>query len=126
MSNLYGTMQDGTPVTAHALEAEGIRLSILTYGGLIRSLEVPDRDGRPANVTLGLNSLEEYVAHSPYFGALVGRFANRIAGGRFTLDGRQYQLPVNNGPNSLHGGLIGLSHRVWMVAEHTPAPLTLS
>jgi aldose 1-epimerase len=96
---------------------------VLSYGGVIQSLEVPDRDGRLANVTLGFASLEAYVERSPFFGTLVGRFANRIARGRFTLDGQSYSLPVNDGPNSLHGGSDGFHTRIWSASaiEHGEA-----
>jgi aldose 1-epimerase len=98
-----------------------IEVAVLTYGGIVQSITVPDRNGRSANVALGFATLEEYVAHNggPYFGALVGRYANRIADGRFTLDGVTHQLPVNNGPNSLHGGVRGFSSRVWSAEQIT-------
>ena len=88
---------------------------MLSYGGIVQSITAPDRDRQSANIALGFATLEEYVAHNggPYFGALVGRYANRIAGGTFTLDGISHHLPVNNGPNSLHGGVRGFSSRVW-------------
>jgi aldose 1-epimerase len=96
----------------------GTTVGVLTYGGIIQTLEVPDRDGVPANVVLGLGSLDHYATgNSPYLGALIGRFANRIAGGAFTLDGRAYRLPVNNPPNSLHGGTQGFDKRVWTASE---------
>jgi aldose 1-epimerase len=96
----------------------GMAVAVLTYGGIIQTLEVPDRDGVPANVVLGLRSLDDYVTgNRPYLGALIGRYANRIAGGAFTLDGRAYRLPVNNPPNSLHGGTQGFDKRVWTASE---------
>ncbi|MYR47482.1 aldose epimerase family protein [Streptomyces sp. SID5910] len=114
MSELFGTLSDGTPVHRWTLERAGVRVRILTYGGIVQSAEVPDRDGRTADVVLGFAELDGYVAHpEPYFGALVGRYANRIAGGRFPLDGRTYALALNNGPNSLHGGERGFDKRVW-------------
>ncbi|HYI25211.1 MAG TPA: aldose epimerase family protein [Thermomicrobiales bacterium] len=94
----------------------GMTVSILSYGGIIQSLVVPDRNGKLANVVLGFATLDEYVDKSPYFGAIVGRFANRIANGRFELDGAAYEVPVNNGPNSLHGGIRGFDKRVWSAA----------
>ncbi|WP_077795947.1 aldose epimerase family protein [Streptomyces sp. JHA26] len=116
MNELFGTLPDGTPVHRWTLERSGVRVRILSYGGIVQSAEVPDRDGRTADVVLGFADLDGYVAHpEPYFGALVGRYANRIAGGRFPLDGRTYALALNNGPNSLHGGERGFDKRVWDV-----------
>ena len=91
----------------------GMRARILTFAGILQSIIVPDREGQMRNVTLGLSTVREYEEISPYFGALIGRYGNRIAGGEFTLDGKTYQLPVNNGPNSLHGGDRGFDKRVW-------------
>lgn len=122
---------DGRPVHLFTLvNAAGARCRITTYGATVTHLEVPDREGRLADVVLGFDRLEDYVAHSPYFGCIVGRCANRIARGRFTLDGKEYRLAVNNGPNHLHGGLRGFDKRVWevedaSVTERGPA-LTLS
>lgn len=114
MNELFGTLSDGTAVHRWTLERAGVRVRVLTYGGIVQSVEVPDRDGVPGNVVLGFAELDGYPAHpGPYFGALVGRYANRIAGGRFTLDGLTYALPVNNGPNCLHGGERGFDERVW-------------
>ncbi len=91
----------------------GIEARIMTYGAALVSLKTPDRAGNLQNIILGFDSLDPYVAGVPYFGATVGRYANRIAGGRFVLDGKSYQLPQNNGPNSLHGGTRGFDKRVW-------------
>ncbi|MER7717037.1 aldose epimerase family protein [Streptomyces flaveolus] len=114
MNELFGTLSDGTRVHRWTLERAGVRVRVLTYGGIVQSAEVPDRDGRTADVVLGFADLDGYVRHpEPYFGALVGRYANRIAGGRFPLDGRTYALALNNGPNSLHGGERGFDKRVW-------------
>jgi aldose 1-epimerase len=93
--------------------AAGVKARILTYGGIIQSLDVPDRNGQMANVVLGFNDVGSYVAKSPYFGALIGRYANRLAGGKFTIDGKTYQVPTNDGPNSLHGGPKGFDKRLW-------------
>lgn len=114
-SDLYGTLDDGTEVHRLVLQAPASRVAVLTYGAAIERLEVPDRAGRMGNVVLGLRSLADYAARSPYFGAIVGRYANRIAGGRFALDGREYHLARNDGPNSLHGGSRGFDKRVWDV-----------
>ncbi|MFJ9357114.1 aldose epimerase family protein [Streptomyces mirabilis] len=110
----FGTLPDGTPVHRWTLERAGVRVRILTYGGIVQSVEVPDRDGVRADVVLGFSYLDGYLTHTgPYFGALVGRYANRIAGGRFLLDGLTYHLAQNNPPNSLHGGERGFDKRVW-------------
>jgi len=114
MSEHFGTLSNGTPVQRWTLERAGVRVRILSYGGIVQSLEVPDRDGRTADVVLGFADLDGYLAHpEPYLGALIGRYANRIAGGRFTLDGVAYPLARNNAPNSLHGGEHGFDKRVW-------------
>jgi aldose 1-epimerase len=89
-------------------------VKIMTYGGIIQVVEVPDKGHHFDNVTLGFRTLADYVSsNSPYFGALIGRYGNRIAGGKFTVDGVTYQLPLNNGPNSLHGGFNGFDKKVW-------------
>ncbi|MGA5097783.1 aldose epimerase family protein [Streptomyces lavendulocolor] len=109
-----GRLADGTAVHRWVLERGGTRVGVLTYGGIVQSVEVPDRHGAVANVVLGHGSPAGYEADpGPYFGALVGRYANRIAGGSFTLDGRTYRLARNGGPNSLHGGERGFDKRVW-------------
>ncbi|MGW0109867.1 aldose epimerase family protein [Streptomyces cellulosae] len=115
----FGRLADGTRVDRWSLENGGTRMEVLSYGGIVHSLEVPDRRGRYANVSLGLRTLEEYVASSPYFGALIGRYGNRIDKGTFTLDGTRYQLSVNDGENSLHGGAQGFDKRVWDVEPFT-------
>ncbi|MEU6347994.1 aldose epimerase family protein [Streptomyces sp. NPDC047072] len=121
MNELFGTLSDGTPVHRWTLERAGVRVRILSYGGIVQSVEVPDRDGRTADVVLGFADLDGYLEHpGPYLGALIGRYANRIAGARFELDGLTYALAPNNAPNSLHGGENGFDKRVWDVApvEH--------
>ncbi|GHH83427.1 aldose epimerase family protein [Streptomyces capitiformicae] len=114
MNELFGTLSDGTPVHRWTLERGGTRVRVLTYGGIVQSVEVPDREGRAVDVVLGFADLDGYLRNQgPFFGALIGRYANRIARGRFTLDGRTYELECNNPPNSLHGGALGFDKRVW-------------
>lgn len=114
MSEVFGTLSDGTAVHRWTLRRAGTRVRVLTYGGIVQSAEVPDRAGRAANVVLGFADLDGYLAHpEPYFGALVGRYANRIAGARFPLDGLTYALVQNDGRHSLHGGERGFDKHVW-------------
>jgi aldose 1-epimerase len=114
MSELFGTVSDGTPVHRWTLERAGTRVEVLTYGGIVRSVEVPDREGRTADVVLGFPGLEGYLAHpEPFLGALIGRYANRIGQARFPLDGAVYALEPNEGANCLHGGAHGFDKRVW-------------
>lgn len=117
--NSYGTTSDGVVVDEYTLtNANGMEVKIITYGGIITSVRVPDRGGNWANVALGFDSLADYeTLNGPYFGAITGRYANRIAGAKFTVDGTEYALATNNGPNSLHGGLKGFDKVVWTGAE---------
>ncbi|MEU5897562.1 aldose epimerase family protein [Streptomyces venezuelae] len=116
---LFGRLADGTKVYRWSLANGGTRLKVLSYGGIVQSLELPDRRGRYTNVSLGYDSVEAYVAGDTFFGALIGRYGNRIARGRFTLDGTTHQLSVNDGENSLHGGAKGFNTRVWDVEPFT-------
>lgn len=110
----FGVMPDGRGVEVFTMTNEnGIELRAITYGAIIVSVRVPDRNGRLDDVVLGFDDLEGYLRDSPYFGAIVGRYANRIANGRFTLDGHEHSLTTNNGPNHLHGGLRGFDKVVW-------------
>jgi aldose 1-epimerase len=110
----FGRTPDGKAVEVFTLRnARGMEVRALTYGAIIQAIRVPDRSGRLDDVTLGYDSLSGYLTSSPYFGAVVGRYANRIARGRFTLGGRTYRLATNNGPNHLHGGLKGYDKVVW-------------
>ncbi|NGN63961.1 galactose mutarotase [Streptomyces sp. A7024] len=111
----FGKLADGTRVDLWTLENGGTKLGVLSYGGIVHRLELPDARGRYANVSLGCADVDGYVNAGTYFGALIGRYGNRIAGGRFTLDGTTYQLPQNDGENSLHGGTQGFDKRVWDV-----------
>jgi aldose 1-epimerase len=118
----FGATGDGTAVTLYTLtNRHGLTAAITTYGGILVSLRTPDRDGHLGEVTLGFDTLEPYLAGHPYFGALIGRYGNRIAGGAFTLDGVTYALARNNGPNHLHGGRRGFDKVVW-AAEPGEAP----
>jgi aldose 1-epimerase len=118
-----GTLQDGTAVEAITLSnAAGVSARILTYGATLQSLIAPDRAGKLADVVLGYDDLASYVDHPNYFGVTVGRYANRIAGGRFTLDGEAYQLPLNDKVNSLHGGGKGFDKVVWRVVSVKSGP----
>ena len=110
----FGKTLDGTPVEIYTLRnANGMTARIMTYGGIVQSLMVPDKNGNFGDVVLGYDTLDGYLTNSPYFGALIGRYGNRIAKGHFTLDGVTYTLATNNGPNSLHGGIKGFVKVVW-------------
>lgn len=108
----FGTLPDGRTVTAYELENGALRCEILDLGGIVTKLVAPDRDGVAADIVLGCDDLEDY-ATAPYFGALIGRFGNRIDGGRFALDGVTYQLAQNDGDNHLHGGKVGFDKVIW-------------
>ncbi|WP_235996758.1 aldose epimerase family protein [Pseudoxanthomonas beigongshangi] len=123
---VIGTLPDGTKVESILLrDGSGMQARVLTLGAALHSLEVPDRDGKYADVVLGDATLQATLAKPQYFGTVVGRFANRIARGRFTLDGREYSVPTNDGPNSLHGGTRGFDKVVWDVVEAKPDRTTL-
>ena len=110
----FGKTADGTPVEIYTLRnSSGMEATIMTYGGIVTSLKVPDRNGKFGDVVLGYDNLGGYLTNSPYFGALIGRYGNRIAKGKFTLDGQTYTLATNNVPNHLHGGLKGFDKVVW-------------
>ncbi|MFC7303782.1 aldose epimerase family protein [Streptomyces monticola] len=118
---LFGRMPDGTKVERWTLQNGGTRMKVLSYGGIVQSLELPDRHGRYTNVSLGFDNLDDYLTATTYFGALIGRYGNRIDKGRFTLEGTTYQLDVNDGDNSLHGGAKGFDKRVWDVEPFSGA-----
>lgn len=110
----FGTTKDGTPVERYTLaNTHGMEVRAMTYGGIVTNLRVPDKAGKLDDVVLGFDNLAGYMDNKPYFGAIIGRYANRIAKGKFTLDWKEYTLAVNNGPNSLHGGLRGFDKVVW-------------
>ncbi len=110
----FGKLPDGTQVDLYTLNnSNSITVKIMTYGGIITSVQVPDQHGMPGEVQLGFDSLDQYLQGHPYFGAICGRVANRIADGRFAIDGQSYQLTANNGPNHLHGGVKGFDKVLW-------------
>jgi aldose 1-epimerase len=109
----FGTAPGGEPVFRIQLDNGVISCEIITFGATIRSLTVPDRNGNPIDVVLGYDTLKEYVRNGGYLGATVGRYANRIAKGRFEIDGKEYRLAINNGPNALHGGPTGFANQLW-------------
>src|SRR5262245_52771485 len=110
----YGKTPDGTAVEEYTLtNRNGVTMKVITLGGIVTELHVPDKDGKFADVCLGCSNLEEYLEGHPFFGAIAGRVANRIAKGKFALDGKEYTLATNNGPNHLHGGKSGFDKKVW-------------
>jgi aldose 1-epimerase len=117
-SRRFGEMPDGTPVDEYTFtNAHGAQAKIIPYGGIITGIVVPDREGKLDDVALGFNDLKGYLAGHPFFGCLVGRVANRIAKGKFTLDGKTYSVAINNPPNALHGGKEGFDKKVWKIAD---------
>jgi aldose 1-epimerase len=123
----FGAAPDGTAVERYTLSGpNGIGVSVITYGACVQELWAPDRNGHQANIVLGFPTLDYYVAHAGlYFGATIGRYANRIAGAAFALDGVVYRLPANDGANSLHGGPAGFDRRVWKAAVGAGASIEL-
>jgi aldose 1-epimerase len=118
----FGTTKDGQRVGEFTLaNPAGVTVSILSWGGIIRTISVPDRRGKLADIALGFDSLPPYEERHPYFGTITGRFANRIANGRFTLEGKTYTLATNNGPNHLHGGIKGFDRANWKYKTDTGA-----
>jgi aldose 1-epimerase len=116
-SQPFGSLPDGRDVDLYTLtNGNGVQASITSYGGIVTSLSAPDRNSRYADVVLGFDDLDGYLAGHPYFGAIVGRYGNRIAGGTFTLDGQAYKLARNNGENHLHGGIAGFDKALWRAA----------
>ena len=121
----FGTTPGGEPVYAIELDNGILKCRVITFGATLQALTVPDKDGHPVDVVLGFDNLEAYMTQGGYLGATVGRFANRIAGSRFTLNGQVYTLAANNGKNHLHGGKTGFSHRVWEIGETGANSVTL-
>ena len=114
----FGKTTDGQDVTLYTLtNASGNSVQMIDYGAIIVSINVPDRNGKKSNVTAGFSSIEGYLQRHPHFGSTIGRFCNRIAKGSFSIDGTVYKLAVNNGPNHLHGGVVGFDKLMWKAAE---------
>ena len=110
----FGKTNDGTPVEQYVLRnSHGMQATVITYGAVLQSLKVADRHGQFEDVVLGFDDVQGYQSGTAFFGATIGRFGNRLAGGTFELDGKRYQVPLNDGPNSLHGGAQGFDKRVW-------------
>ena len=112
-SEEWGSTTEGAVQRWTLKNGRGMTVKVLTYGGIMQSILVPDRHGHVANVALGFDNLADYVAKSPYFGCITGRYANRIALGQFSIGANDYQLPINNDPNSLHGGTVGFDKHIW-------------
>ncbi len=112
----FGTV-DGQPVDIYTLTStKGVEARITNYGGIVVSLKVPDKSGKSADIVQGFDDIKGYLQDEPYFGALIGRYANRIGKARFTLDGKEYKLAANDGENALHGGKKGFDKRIWTAA----------
>lgn len=125
-SSYFGTLPDGSTVHAYTLRSAFVQIRVITYGARVTSLSTPDRNGSIADVVLGFNELAPYLdPKNAYLGVTAGRFANRIAKGRFTLNGESHQLTINNGPNSLHGGVDGFDKRNW-TADVLPNGVTMT
>ncbi|CAA2103663.1 Aldose 1-epimerase [Methylobacterium bullatum] len=122
---VFGRTKDGSPVSRYRLARSRLRVDILDYGGVVSRIETPDREGHWANVVLGAREVAGYEASDAHFGAIIGRYANRIAEGRFSLDGQEYRLPLNAGGNTMHGGENGFDRRVWRVIRADDASLVL-
>lgn len=126
-STPFGVMPDGAAVELYTLRSGALTCGVITFGGSLQSLRAPDRAGKPVDVLLGFDALEPYRTHGKSFGALVGRYANRIGGASFTLNGKSYPLAANDhGVNHLHGGRVGYNQRVWTVEDAGDDHLTLS
>ena len=109
----FGKTTDGQEITQYTFTNAGITAKVIDYGAILTELHVPDAKGNVADVVLGFDNVKQYETESPYFGATTGRVANRIAKGKFTLDGKEYTLATNNAPNHLHGGIVGFNKKIW-------------
>lgn len=121
----FGTLPDGRAVHSFSLVGDGIEVDVLDWGGIVRSVRVPDDKGIDADVVLSLPTLNAYLSGAAYFGAIIGRCANRIDGGRFTIDGVEHRVPINDPPASLHGGAEGWDRKLWAVRHHDSSGLEL-
>lgn len=120
---LFGTTSAGVPVDEFSFtNSSQVEVRVITYGGILTAVNVPDRAGAVCNVALGFDNLKDYETHNPYFGCITGRYANRIARGQFSLAGKTYRLAINDGPNHLHGGKVGFDKKVWEVVREISAP----
>lgn len=123
----FGALPSGEEVQIYTLtNSQGLEARIMTYGGIVVTLKVPDRNGNLGDVVLGFESLDGYLGGHPYFGALVGRYGNRIGAAKFDLDGQTYTLAANNGPNSLHGGVAGFDKKIWTAESADSSSLVLT
>lgn len=113
----FGKTMDGIPVEKYTISDANLSMGIITYGARVVSIEAPDRNGKKGDIALGYDTLKEYESDQAYFGGIVGRYGNRIAKGTFTLNGATYHIPINNGPNALHGGPKGFDSKVWTAKE---------
>lgn len=121
--SVFGKLADGTAIDAVTLTgANGVKARIITYGATLQAFDVPGRDGKTVDVTLGYDDLQSYVDHPNYWGQTIGRYANRIAGGKFSLEGKNYQLTLNDKSNSLHGGTVGFDKRAWRIVSVKNGP----
>jgi aldose 1-epimerase len=121
--SVFGKLADGTAIDAVTLVgANGVKARIITYGATLQAFDVPGRDGKTVDVTLGCDDLQSYIDHPNYWGQTIGRYANRIAGGKFSLDGKSYQLTLNDKSNSLHGGTVGFDKRTWRIVSVRNGP----
>ena len=119
-TRVFGYLPDGTEILAVQLSSGAVSCEILTYGAALRTMLVPDRSGAATDIVLGFDRIEDYIAHDAHFGGTVGRFANRIRRGGFTLSGVPYALPCNDGENHLHGGPLGFDRLVWCIPAAEP------
>ena len=117
MKSYFGSLPNGEKVYKYKLSNNFMSVDIINYGGIITNINIPNSKGQDTDIVLGFNNINQYLEEHPYFGAVIGRYGNRIADGKFSLNGIDFQLEINNGINSLHGGLIGFDKVLWSVEE---------